>query len=161
MSISPTSQSCSAILFNLGEITFALPMNTVLRVVHRSQVESQNSDFLYLEQQPWEVLGLAALLERSQAQAQEHSPQALFYLLVQWSNPQGGVQRGAIAVDAPPVLLDLPLEQVHPLPPGYRERLGGVAQHMVAIAQAEQTRMIMLLELTSLALCAQGLYAQG
>lgn len=140
----PTAtQSCKVIVFETAGFRFALPLNTVTRIVHRSllQADATVADLLYFEHQPLEVIDLARQL-RPETTPQDPAP---FFLITQVG------RRLAIAADRPPAMVDLPLDTVHPIPATYRSALQGMAQHMVTLGNAEVTQSVFLLELRTLA----------
>lgn len=138
------SQPCQAIVFNAAGFRFALPFNAVDRIVHRSllQADGAMADLLYFERQPLETVDLAQLLH----QQSEHSNRPQFFLVTEVGRRLG------IATDGPPVMLNLPLEAVHPLPANYHRTLRGLARQMVTLGEEHSTpQSLLLLELPTLA----------
>ncbi len=135
------NSTCKAVVFDAAGFRFALPLNSVDRIVHRAmlQEDPKIKDLLYFEHQPLEVLDLGRLLTPTAVVVKPH-----FFVVT------GVGKRLAIATQTPPVMMDLPLATVHNVPSAYQKDLNGLAQQMIMVGEADATSSVFLLDLQQL-----------
>ncbi len=121
-------QTCKAVVLMTAGYRFALPLNAIARILHESllQQDPQVPDLVYFENQPLEQVYFNRLLSPISA---AHAPVAQpFFVLVEVNQ-----RRLAIAVDNPPVMMELPLTEVCEIPATYSRTLQGLARQMVTL----------------------------
>lgn len=135
------NSTCKAVVFDAAGFRFALPLNSIGRIVHRAllQEDPKMKDLLYFENEPLEVVNLGQLLGSS---ATAFKPN--FFVVTEAG------KRLALAAEAPPVMMDLPLKAVHDVPSAYQQTLGGLAQQMIMVGEADVTASVFLLNLQQL-----------
>lgn len=135
------NSTCKAVVFDAAGFRFALPLNSIGRIVHRAllQEDPKVKDLLYFENEPLEVVNLGQLLGSS---ATALKPD--FFVVTEAG------KRLALAAEAPPVMMDLPLKAVHDVPSAYQQTLGGLAQQMIMVGEADVTASVFLLNLQQL-----------
>ncbi|NJR68500.1 MAG: hypothetical protein HC771_07380 [Synechococcales cyanobacterium CRU_2_2] len=152
------SQTCKAVVFSAAGHRFALPLGAIARIVHRSLLRSDRSvpGLVYFENQPLDLIHLDQLLQGTAAASTQVSPAAepQFFILVHLGQ-QEGQQQGGIAATAPPVLMDLPLDQVHTVPHAYAQKLQGLASQMISLGNPATPETIFLLNLQQVATLTQ------
>ena len=133
--------TCKAVVFDMAGFRFALPLNTIGRIVHRSllQQDPKVKDLLYFENEPLEIVDLVTLLTPTIA-----TSQPAFFVVTEVG------RRLAIATEAPPVMMDLPLGAVHDVPSAYQQNLKGLAQQMIMVGEGDTTSSVFLLDLQQL-----------
>jgi chemotaxis signal transduction protein len=132
--------TCKAVVFDAAGCRFALPLSAIGRIIHRSLLrqDPKVKDLLYFENEPLEVVDLGRLL------GQKSSGDLDFFVITEVG------QHLAIAAEAPPVMMELPLDGVHGLPTAYQQSLQGLAQQMILVNEADSTSSIFLLNLQQL-----------
>ena len=136
----PVPESCKAVVLSTAGHRFALPLSAIDRIIHRNLLQSdRNIDGLfYLDQRPLNGIDLSRLLPPP---ASDQSPPQMsisseppFFVIVQLEQTLSG-----IATDQPPVLMDLPLQEIHAVPAAYKPQLQGLATHMVSLESSSET----------------------
>lgn len=135
------NSTCKAVVFDAAGFRFALPLQSIGRIVHRAllQEDPKVKDLLYFENEPLEVIDVARLLTTTAAVARPD-----FFVVTEVG------KRIAIAAEAPPVMMDLPLNAVHQVPSAYQQSLNGLAQQMIMVGAADSTSSVFLLDLQQL-----------
>lgn len=134
--------TCKAVVFDMAGFRFALPINTIGRIVHRSllQQDPKVKDLLYFENEPLEIVDLGALLTSTIA-----TSEPAFFVVTEVG------RRLAIATAVPPVMMDLPLGSVRDVPSAYQQSLKGLAGQMIMVGENNATSSVFLLDLQQLA----------
>lgn len=153
------SQTCKAVVFSTAGHRFALPLGAIARIVHRSLLQGDRNipGLVYFENQPLDLIHLDQLLQGTAAASTQVGPAAepqffiLVHLVQQEGQQQGGQQQGGIAATAPPMLMDLPLDQVHTVPHTYAQKLQGLASQMISLGNPATPETIFLLNLQQVA----------
>lgn len=135
------NSTCKAVVFDAAGFRFALPLDAISRIVHRAilQEDPNVADLLYFEHEPLEVIDLAQLLSQASG---GNKPD--FFVVTEAG------KRLAIAAEAPPLMMDLPLKAIRNLPSTYHKSLKGLAQQMIILGEAENTSSVLLLDLQQL-----------
>jgi len=133
--------TCKAVVFDAAGFRFALPLNSIGRIVHRALLQEDPTvkGLLYLENEPLEVLELGRLLTSGNG-----ARQCDFFVITQTG------KRLAIAAEAPPVMMELPLGAVRNVPSAYLQSLKGLAGQMIMVGEGEATSSVFLLDLQQL-----------
>jgi chemotaxis protein histidine kinase CheA len=143
-------ESCKAAVFKVADYWLALPATAICKVIPStalSQEEIAKGELIYWENCPLLWLDLHSLLARSAtnpAVAKSSTTHQYRYVAVAWS--QTG-NRCAIPVDALPTLVDIPLADVQILPPHFRQSIGSLAKHTIALLHKGSVLTILLLDL--------------
>ena len=124
----PLPEFCKAVVLSTAGHRFALPLNAIDRIVHRNLLQRDRNieGLFYLDQQPLNGINLAELLQSPASSSRPSAPP--FFVIVQLDQKTSG-----IATEQPPVLMDLPLQAIHPVPAAYRPQLKGLATHMISL----------------------------
>jgi chemotaxis signal transduction protein len=134
------------IVFRLGEHYLGLPIAVVLRIIGCPPVTHSSAPgigFVEIDQQTITVVNLH---QRIFPQSNSDTLQKRFLILTQ--TRQG--ELCGIPVDAPPALVEIPLQSIRPLPPSFRQNDPlGIASHMATIPQAEESLQIFLLGMSN------------
>ncbi len=135
------NSTCKAVVFDAAGFRFALPLNSIGRIVHRGllQEDPKVKDLLYFENEPLEVVDLVQLLAPGTTASQSD-----FFVMTEVG------RRLAIAAEAPPMMMELPLNGVHNVPSVYQQSLHGLAQQMIMVGEADATSSVFLLDLQQL-----------
>ncbi|MBD2160305.1 chemotaxis protein CheW [Limnothrix sp. FACHB-1083] len=132
-----------AICFRSGGYEFALPMAVVLKVTHCPPLDNgdwSRSGLVYIDSQLIQVLDLALLLD-----CPERSPKGMGQFLV---IARSGNTLCGLPTDSPPDSIDLPRDQVLPLPARFeRSPLAHLAQCAVVLSPDTTPRTLFLLSL--------------
>ncbi len=149
-----------AIAFQINKHWLALPPAAVLRVIHKATLTQGmgSAQLVYLGNQPMQVLDLRPVLSAlsppspsplSPSPLSPSSPSAnlpstagQFFVIA-----ASGKTLSAIAVDQPPVLVELPVAATHTVPIAYYKAIGGIASH---VAVVPQLGTVFLLNLSSI-----------
>lgn len=136
-----THSTCKAVVFDAAGFSFALPLNSIGRIVHRAllQEDPKVKDLLYFENEPLEIVDMEQLLAPGTA---ANKPE--FFVMAELG------RRLAIAAEAPPVMMELPLNAVRNVPSVYQQSLNGLAQQMIMVGEADSTSSVFLLDLQQL-----------
>ena len=127
-----------AIAFQIDKHWLALPPAAVLRVIHKAALTQDrgSAQLVYLGNQPLQVLNLrpvlAALGSSSMGLASADLPcmGGQFFVIA-----ASDKTLSAIAVDQPPILVELPIAATHAVPPAYYRAMGGIASHVSVVPQ--------------------------
>ncbi|MEB3358843.1 MAG: hypothetical protein VKK04_19100 [Synechococcales bacterium] len=134
-------QSCQAIAFQIANHWLALPHAALLQIVHQTALNKdvKSNTLAYLGKQPLSILDLHPLLAtvrgdrlfpQDQYLLTEGQVETQFFLIVAVDTTIVG-----IPVNQLPVLIELPLTEIHPVPPSYYSAICGIASHVVAVPQ--------------------------
>ncbi|NJN31409.1 MAG: hypothetical protein HC824_14025, partial [Synechococcales cyanobacterium RM1_1_8] len=140
--------TCQAVVFEAAGLGFALPLGAIGRIVHRSLLRQDPKipGLLYLDDQPLDVVDLSLLLQQTQAARPDSgAAEAQFFILTEVGRAM------AIAIDAPPVIMALPLGNVRDLPQAQRQQLRDLAEQMAVVEIGETPSSLFLLDLQALA----------
>jgi len=146
MSQIDANSTCKAVVFDAAGFRFALPLNSIGRIVHRALLQEDPTvkGLLYFENEPLEVVELERLLTSDAAARQCDFRQCDFFVVAQTG------KRLAIAAEAPPVMMELPLGAVRNVPSAYLQSLKGLAEQMIMVGEGEATSSVFLLDLQQL-----------
>ncbi|TVQ22776.1 MAG: hypothetical protein EA367_03255 [Leptolyngbya sp. DLM2.Bin15] len=153
---------CEAIVFQSQGYRFALPLAAVLRIVQRSAIAPSYPTLeqeriqvsrlvLLFEGEPIRLIDLSRqLLEPSSSTSDRtSSPSSIpvdpFVMVAQTHDSE----LMGIPTPNPPEVIKLPLHQIMPLPPSYRNQIGNLAHHAVIMPHADSP-LILLLDLQAL-----------
>lgn len=137
-------ESCKAVVFTIANHRLALPISAILKVVHCSPALSDsihNKELILFDNQPLTLIDLYPLLTQTSATMQARSP--LGCLLI----AQAHQELYAISVDQPPILQELALADIQPLPTAYSKAIDHIASHFALVNQHDAPHKILLLDL--------------
>jgi chemotaxis signal transduction protein len=140
-------ESCRVIVFTISGHFLTLPIATVVKVISSSQIlnfSATESGLIYLDDQPITCLNLESCFKKFNKNSDQVSVRnsGQFLLIVSHQN-----HLYSIAVDEPPILMDLPLATVKILPTNYRESIQNIAYHVAVLSDQEQSKTLLLIDL--------------
>lgn len=136
--------SCQSFLFTIANYAFALPVAAVERVFRWKTPLSytvQRHPAIQLDHCPATVLNLYPLIAQTVLEHSSTSDAATMrvsatdiLMLIRLV----GQQAFALMCDRPPILVDLPLISVHPVPAIYQSTLGLISHQMIVFTRSQQ-----------------------
>ncbi len=137
------------IIFPIGKLTLALPVEQVKKVIRKNTVYSSGLTHVHLSHIGEQEVTVVDLHQKLFKVSQTESENGKKYLIITKSlinEPFG------IVVTETPILIDIPIAQIRTIPNNYRNAdTLGIASHVAVIPQGEQSpQTIFILDLERL-----------